>query len=68
MSLEAWNEFRRGEDRTRRHASSSRYEPTCPVCYWCGAECSGDTTTPVYIDGLIGDLPVCDDESDCECD
>ena len=56
MSLEAWLEFQRNE----------RYEETKPLCYWCGNECSGDTTETVEIvDGLTAEKPVCDNPENC---
>jgi len=56
MSLEAWLEFRRNE----------HYEETKPHCYWCGNECSGDTTETVEIvDGLTAEKPICDKPEEC---
>lgn len=41
-----------------------REEPTIPLCYHCGAECSGDTTETIDIDGMLGEVCICD-ESCC---
>ncbi len=50
-SLEAWLEFRRGEE----------YEPSYPCCFYCGLRCSGDTTeTVVVYDDITAEKVVCD--------
>ena len=54
MSLEAWNYFRRQE----------RCEPSRPLCWHCGADCSGDTTESVEIERQTGEVPVCDPTED----
>jgi len=52
---EAYRDFLRQE----------RYDPTGPLCWHCGSDCSGDTTETVLIDGTPCEVPVCDpDEHD----
>lgn len=53
--FDAWVAFRRGE----------RCEVVTPACYHCGGGCSGDTTERLDIDGLAGEVPVCDDPDAC---
>ena len=55
MSFEAWLEFRRGEIVDTRK----------PTCTECGAECSGDTTVTLDVDGHRGEVPVCDEGTGC---
>lgn len=55
--FEAWEEFRRQE----------RYEPACDNvrCHHCGGECSGDVTETIHIDGVKGEVYICDDPDKC---
>lgn len=38
-----------------------REEPRQPLCYYCGAECSGDSTETIDIDGMCGEVIICDE-------
>jgi hypothetical protein len=42
-----------------------RYGPPKPLCYHCGQECSGDVTESICIDGMKGEMPICDDPDFC---
>lgn len=34
--------------------------PEYPCCWHCGERCSGDTTEEIVIDGVRGEVVVCD--------
>jgi hypothetical protein len=36
------------------------------LCYWCGEPCSGDTTEQICIDGMLGEMPICDEPDECK--
>lgn len=36
-----------------------------PICWHCGEPCSGDVTERIDIDGMVGEVPICDDPDNC---
>ena len=43
-----------------------RFDPSTPVCFHCGEECSGDTTeTVVVYDDVTAEKAICDDPDNC---